>query len=319
MPGLPSSRHERPTDPRALAGAKPERHAYVLMGHRSDLEKPQVREALRELRALGYAVQPQSMTERARGEAPPAEGSLDLVVAAGGDGTVREAAAEAYRQNALLVVFPLGTANDLARTLGIPLEIASATRLLRQGYRRRIDLGRCNGRIFCNVASVGLSAKVASRLSGDRKKRWGPLAYVRELLDAARARRAFRVRLEMDGREVAYRAMQVGVASGETQGGGTRVSPTARIDDGVFCVYVIEPQGLTRLVVMALSLKVGAHDIWRGAHFFESRRVRLETSRPRRIDVDGDLVERTPAEFELLPGAIEVLVPPDARQSREAR
>jgi YegS/Rv2252/BmrU family lipid kinase len=282
----------------------------VLAGKPEHLARSDVAEALEAFVGESGRVSRATLAERDTVPKPPDD--ADAVLAVGGDGTVREAAALAYARGLPLAILPLGTANDLARTLGIPLNVAAAADLLARGVRRRIDLGRCNGRIFCNVASVGLSARVAGRLTGDRKKRWGPLAYGREMFDALKTRRDFRVVLEFRDRSVRHTCIQFGVASGETQGGGNRVSPLARIDDGRFCIYAIERVSLSRLAAMALSVKLGAHDIWRNAHFYEADWLRLVTRRQRSIDIDGDLLERTPAEFELLAGAIEVLVPHDA-------
>jgi YegS/Rv2252/BmrU family lipid kinase len=262
----------------------------------------------RRLEAAGYRPTEVLLGEWLKARAKP---QAELVVAAGGDGTVRHAATAAYESGARLMVLPLGTANDLARTLGVPLRPERAAELLETGCWRRIDLGRCNGLIFCNVASFGLSSSVAQRLTSERKKKWGPLAYARQMLDSARASRHLRVRLELDGEHYRYRALQVGIASGETQGGGNRVAADASIDDGKLRVYVIEPQPLPRLMVMALSVKLGAYDLWEGAHFYEAEHVRVTTRGGHKVNVDGDLLTRTPVEAEILPGAIEVLVPPE--------
>ncbi len=296
-----------------LQSQSPQPRALIVVGREEQTDEPVVQAARDLLAVEGYAVAICPLQNWLRSGASIAPEGAALVIAAGGDGSVREAAAMAQTLNAVLAILPLGTANDLARTLGLPLEADQALELLRSGRRRRIDLGRCNGRVFCNVASLGLSAEVAQRLTRERKKRWGPLAYVREVLDAFRTYRGLGVRLEIDGRRLVFRALQVGVASGESQGGGAKVSPRARIDDGRLRIYVLERQSLPRLLLMALSLKVGAHDLWEGAHFFTARKVRIETRQGQRINVDGDLLERTPADFDILPAALEVLVPVEER------
>ncbi|WP_421709199.1 diacylglycerol/lipid kinase family protein [Algihabitans sp.] len=295
------------------------RRALFVVGRKENGKNSAVLAARKLLTDDGYALSFLSLKDRQPKDLPAQarrseDGDLSLIVAAGGDGSVREAAAIAYATATPLALLPLGTANDLARTLDIPLDPDRAVDLLRSGRRRRIDLGRCNGRIFCNVASIGLSAKVAQRLTRERKKRWGPLAYAREAVDALRTFRSLPVRLTLDDRSLTQRALQVGIASGESQGGGARVTPDAQIDDGRLRVYALEPQKPLRLMMMALLLKLGAHNLFEGAHFFAAKRVRLETEKPEKINVDGDLLERTPADLELLPGAIEVLVPDLAEQ-----
>ena len=93
------------------------------------------------------------------------------------------AEAEAFEELWAPELLPLGTANDLARTLGLPLDLAAAAEVIGRGHTRRIDVGLVNGHAFFNVASIGLSADLAGRLTGLDKRRWGRLAYAARALD----------------------------------------------------------------------------------------------------------------------------------------
>ncbi len=239
----------------------------------------------------------------------------DLIIAAGGDGTVRGVADLAAKVGLPLGLLPLGTANDFARTLGVPNDLAAAARIIAEGRSARIDMGVVNGESFLNVASIGLSEEVTLHLTTERKRRWGALSYAIALSDVIKARRRFAVEITCDGVSKSLRAIQVGVANGRFHGGGFEVSPTARIDDGMLCAYAIAPQPLGKLLLMAASTKIGAHNLWDGVQWFQGKRIEVRTKRPRRVNVDGELLTRTPAVVELRRGAIEVFVPQSFRQS----
>jgi diacylglycerol kinase family enzyme len=102
---------------------------------------------------------------------------VDVVLIGGGDGTLNAAAPGLMDTGLPLAILPLGTANDLARTLGIPSDIKEAVRLAVTGTARRIDLGEVNGIFFFNVASIGLSVELARELTREMKRRWGVLGY----------------------------------------------------------------------------------------------------------------------------------------------
>src|SRR6478735_529461 len=102
---------------------------------------------------------------------------VDLVAVGGGDGTLNAAALGVIEAGLPLGVLPLGTANDLARTLGIPFDLEGAARVIAEGRTRHIDLGLVNGQPFFNVASLGLSAELAQKLTRDIKRRFGRLSY----------------------------------------------------------------------------------------------------------------------------------------------
>ena len=115
-----------------------------------------------------------------RGRPPPSSeraGDVDAVVLAGGDGTVNQAAEALVASGLPVGILPRGTANDLARAIGLPLDLAAAAEVIVAGATRRIDVGEVNGKRFFNVAHIGLGAALADSLTGRMKRRFGPFAY----------------------------------------------------------------------------------------------------------------------------------------------
>jgi len=105
--------------------------------------------------------------------------SADIVIIGGGDGTLNAAVEEVLASRRPLGLLPMGNANDLARTLGIPPSLPAASEIIARGHRRRIDLGRVNGKHFFNAASVGMSTRIAKKLKPDIKRRWRLMGYTK--------------------------------------------------------------------------------------------------------------------------------------------
>lgn len=235
---------------------------------------------------------------------------LDMVVMAGGDGTMNAAVDAVHAAGVAFGVLPLGTANDLARTLSIPLDPVEAARVIATGRRHRIDLGRVNGKLFFNVASIGAAAQLSKSLDGPLKRRWGVLSYpirVREVLDETQA---FTARIEDDeGTATEVSSIQVAVGNGRCYGGGMRVATDAAIDDGRLDLYSLEPQSLWRLVLTAPLIRAGWHDQLDGSVKMSGRRFTITTDPVLEVSTDGEVTTRTPAVFEVLPEALEVRVP----------
>jgi YegS/Rv2252/BmrU family lipid kinase len=233
----------------------------------------------------------------------------DLVVIGGGDGTLN-AAAEALVETGLpLGILPLGTANDLARTLGIPPGLADAGRVIALGRTQRIDLGRVNGKHFFNVASLGLSVQVARRLDGAVKRRWGVLGYPLTLWRTLQARRAFRARIRCDDARLRVRAMQISVGNGRHYGGGMTIAADAAIDDGALDLVSVAPQGPWRLIGNLPALRWGWHERADRVRHRRCREIEIRTDRPVAINTDGEVTTQTPAEITVVPRAIAVFVP----------
>ncbi|HSD34101.1 MAG TPA: lipid kinase [Alphaproteobacteria bacterium] len=234
---------------------------------------------------------------------------VDLVIVGGGDGSMNAAAAAVLEIGVPMAVLPLGTANDLARTLGIPSALEEACAVAANGLRHRIDLGEVNGKHFFNVASIGLSVAVARMIDAETKRRWGAAGYALTVVKALREHRPFRVRIRCDGRFLQLRSIQIAVGNGRHYGGGLTVASDAAIDDYMLDLYSIGPAGLLRLALLAPALRTGRHGEFEGVHLLRGRHIELETSRPMPVNTDGEVTTHTPAVFRTLPGALEMMVP----------
>jgi YegS/Rv2252/BmrU family lipid kinase len=234
----------------------------------------------------------------------------DRIVIGGGDGTLSKALPTLLKLNRPLAVLPLGTANDFARTLGLPADPLQAAKNTLNGREHTVDVGLANGKPYLNVASVGVASEVIKRQSKALKRSWRVLAYAISLGRAVRRLQPFIAELEIDGRPrwsaVVY---QVSVANGRYHGGGLTVAEDAAIDDGKLDLYVVYPGTFWQLVTCLTHLRFGLMRkpsvLDRGA----AARVKLMTARPRDVDADGRLATTTPAEFTLRHKALKVIVP----------
>ena len=238
-----------------------------------------------------------------------AGGSCDRIVLGGGDGTLNNYAAAVRESGLPLGVLPLGTANDLARSLGIPFDLAGAARVIAEEAPRPVDLGEVNGRLYFNVASIGFSAELAQALSADAKRRWGRLGYAFAAFHLLRRARPFTVRLRHDGSVERIKTVQVSVGNGRHYGGGMTVAADARPDDGLLDVYSLEVTHWWRLIALLPWLRAGTQGRWRDVRAFRTTALELHTRRPRPVNTDGELTTWTPARFRLHPAAIRVFAP----------
>jgi diacylglycerol kinase (ATP) len=157
----------------------PRRRALLIVNANSRSGAAQLRSAVERLEAHG--IEPVHRECGSRDELSPLivehGRDVDFVAVGGGDGTLNAAALGVIERGLPLGVIPMGTANDLARTLGIPTDLDEAARIIAEGRTRRIDLGLVNGEPFFNVASIGLSAELAQELTREIKRRYGRLGY----------------------------------------------------------------------------------------------------------------------------------------------
>ncbi|MEZ5667592.1 MAG: lipid kinase [Alphaproteobacteria bacterium] len=233
------------------------------------------------------------------------------VVVGGGDGSISGLAGDLLALGLPVGIVPLGTANDLATSLGIPDDPAQAVAVIAGGVTRAIDLGCCNGRWFVNVASIGFSTEVAKAHKGPRKKWLGVLAYPLAWIDAYRVTRPFSVALTVDDRPVRARCVQFAIGSGRRYGGGLIISEDASHDDGLLWLYWVRPVRMLGWLGELPALLTGRFSRAGRTVNMSAHRVRVETARPKQINVDGELDASTPADFTVRQRALTVFVPAD--------
>ncbi|KEZ76810.1 lipid kinase [Salinisphaera hydrothermalis] len=234
---------------------------------------------------------------------------VDVVVLGGGDGTLNLASKAMMECGKPMAVLPLGTANDFARTLLIPTDLAAACDNVVDGVDYGIDLGQCNDVYFLNVASIGLAVRACEYRSDTAKKWFGSLGYASNVFSAVRDTEPFSAEVRFNGRRERLQSIQIAVGNGRYFGGGMAVSSDAALDDGRLDLYSLKPQPLSSLIAMLPGLMRGPHKAMQGVQLFESTEFELRTEQPMDINTDGELLTATPATFRVLPRALTVKVP----------
>ena len=244
-----------------------------------------------------------------------------VLVAAGGDGTVNAVAACAIEHDRVLGVLPLGTLNHFARDLDIPLEPEAAIAALASGVERRVDVAFANDRPFLNNASLGLYATiVVDRERQQRRLRRGKWnALVRATLAALREPDAFEVTIQVDGRQLRRQTPFVFVGNNDYEVQGPAAGQRARLDDGLLSVYVLHPRTAWGLLWLALRTLLRGTSGARDLDAFATAELVVHARTPRLpVARDGEVDDMaTPVRFEVRPQALRVLAPAAPAQGAE--
>ena len=301
--------------------------AALIVNTRSRSGEQTFFEALDRLEELGvslgatYAIRdPVRLPETVR-EVLRESSEYRLLILGGGDGSVSSVVDFLAHHDVILGLLPLGTANDFARTLGIPADVEKACETIAGGKIVDVDLGLAGDNYYVNVASVGLSVGVTQALSPRLKRRIGALAYPTAAIRAFLGHEPFSAKLTFpdgDHEPVEYeRLLQVAVGNGRFYGGGMVVAPQSGIDDRSLDIYAIEMGRHRDLFGVARYLKSGDFIRNDSVGHFRTERVRLETDPELPVNVDGEVVTRTPQDYSVAHNALKVLVPPESTAARQ--
>lgn len=235
---------------------------------------------------------------------------LDRVIVAGGDGTLNAALQGLVGTGLPLGIIPVGTANNLARTLGIPSSLTEASEIVAQGTTRAIDLGWVNGRYFFTTASIGLSVQITEALTHRTKQRWGALAYGVAAIRALARSRPFHAEISWSRGSRHSRSIQVVVGNGRYYGSALPVAEDAAIDDARLDLYTLEVRHWWELIALVPALRRGQQGEKQSVEALRATEFQIRTRHPMDINVDGEISTQTPAHCRVLPRALGVFAPP---------
>jgi diacylglycerol kinase (ATP) len=240
------------------------------------------------------------------------ENNEELVIVAGGDGTVEEVASQLIGSKTTLGILPTGTMNNLARCLGVPLDIEDACALLGMGVTRQIDVGRVVSNAkpeveyFLEAAGVGLSAIVIPTGQALEKGRWSalPLA-LRKLFDT----KPEPIQVELDDEQAIHAYSQiVTVSNAPMLGKNLLIAPNAKMDDGYLDIAIYDEMTKTDLLQYFMAASNGQHAENPKIKFHRARRVRISGNRELDANSDKDLIPgKQVLEIEVVPQALSVI------------
>lgn len=240
------------------------------------------------------------------------------LIIAGGDGTlsgVLNGIVSACNRIEVAII-PFGTGNDLARSLGVPIDdLDEAVEMAISGKTRPIDVVRFDtgdGRYFINVASGGFGGEVAAIVKAQDKKRWGPLAYWMTAVSKLSDLHEHRVHLELDDCVLDVHAYGLMVANGRYVAGGIPVAPEALLDDGLLDLTVITVQPTIQILAAGFEFALGYHRVDDRVMGLRARRIAIRSDPPMAFSIDGESMGQVDVTFEVIPGALRMVTGPEA-------
>jgi lipid kinase YegS len=271
--------------------------------------------AIARQRAIGHTIEVRATS--GKGDARrfvAGAGEVDLVIAAGGDGTLNEVVhglmdlSTAARP--AVGVVPLGTANDFATGCGIPHDPEQALALCMEGKAARIDVGKANEHWFLNAASIGFGAEITATTPPELKHLLGHAAYAVMGAILAMNVHHYRGRLTLPDREITGSGPAAIVGNGRQAGGGLQVTPRARVDDGLLDVFAVRDIPALALLTAARELQELSPD-GEYINYWQTPWAEVHTEEAIPVNLDGEAMQFSSVRYEAVPRAIRLIVPPN--------
>ncbi len=235
---------------------------------------------------------------------------VDLIIVGGGDGSINHILPALVDCQLPLLVYPLGTANILARSFNLKADVKELLSLVEEGIEVKVDLGMVNGIYFINVCGLGVSTEINRTVSKTLKKMTGPFSFWLTGIKLLRNLRPYKMKLYIDEKEpIVTRTWQITICNGRNYGAWMTIEPNASYDDGILhCLSTEVTKTWEGLKLLPSYLK-GTYKEHHEVSLLSAKKLRIETKYPMQIDVDGDVKTNTPASFEVKPKILKIVVP----------
>ncbi|MBD1380514.1 diacylglycerol/lipid kinase family protein [Metabacillus arenae] len=243
---------------------------------------------------------------------------FDVVVAMGGDGTINEAinGIAEQKHRPVLGVIPLGTVNDFARALSIPLDPEDAIDLISHQQTRKVDVGKINDKYFMNITAVGALAEASFAVSAEQKTKLGPLAYIVEGLKTMKEKQPFDLQINCEDGEGEWSgdALLMLIALTNSIGGFESLAPEAEVNDGKLHVFIIKDIAFHQF--LSLLPKIVSGDLGESKHveYLKVGAITAFSSLDMTSNIDGDEGDRLPITVKNLSRHLEVFVQPEVKE-----
>jgi diacylglycerol kinase (ATP) len=264
----------------------------ALIVHGSRAPRPDVRHLVDWVSDKGHLVE--VLVTFAPGDATAfaadaARRGVDVIAAAGGDGTVNEVVNGLDGYDVPLGIIPVGTANDFARQVGIPPDPDHAMDVILRRKPRRLDTASLNGRRFLNVSTGGVGAETTAETPADAKESLGPLAYAISGMRKLPSVRPLRARFDSDGFHYDGDFMMFAVGLTRSTGGGTPITPMAAANDGLLDLCIVEGMSRRDFARTLFQVKRGEHLGLDGVRYVQVKTIHIQGREAIAVNVDGEI------------------------------
>ncbi len=236
-------------------------------------------------------------------------GKVPTIVACGGDGTVGDVARGIYGTDTNLGVLPVGTGNDFARNLGIPLDVKEACLAIMGGTIRYVDVGEINGSIFINNAGIGFDSHVMKTMNSGIRFLRGQPAFMLAILKSIFVYKPFHLSVQTEDVDLDIpKALLVSVLNGQVYAAGLPAAPGAEVDDGRMDVLVLDNVHPLKRLGLLMMLQRGNHVQHPGIKLFQARSIKINAVPPQQINIDGEVRGSTPIVIDVKARTLRVLI-----------
>ncbi|GGE56497.1 YegS/Rv2252/BmrU family lipid kinase [Pedobacter psychrotolerans] len=234
--------------------------------------------------------------------------NFDILIAAGGDGTINEVATKVLQYKKILGILPLGSGNGLARFLGIPKNLRYAILAINHLKIEQIDTATFNNKKFFNLAGIGFDAHLSSVFSNDKKR--GLAGYVKLGLQEVFGYRAQKYKINIDGTEYIRDAFAISIANSSQYGNDVFISPGASIKDGLLDICIIKPFPLIKLPLLGYVMLKGKAENSEMIEIIKGKHIQISREADGAVHVDGEPLQMgKEIEAKIDPLSLKVIVP----------